>query len=149
MKTKLFIYELLLLTVIGIGSCKNNDEVKISNTVTFTSTLSGASEVPPNASAATGTVDFTYDKTTYILKGTVTFTGITPVAGHVHKGAVGVSGGVIFALPGAAPLTSPINFTSLPLDANQIADLMANMYYVNLHSAAIPGGEIRGQLMMK
>ena len=149
MKTKLFIYGLLLVTIISIGSCKKDSKTTTSNTVTFTATLNGASEVPANASMGTGMANFTYDKTTYILSGTVTFTAITPVAGHIHKGAVGVAGGVIFPLVGAAPLTSPVNFTFAPLDATQRADLLANMYYVNLHTAAFPDGEIRGQLMMK
>lgn len=149
MKTKLFSYALLLLAVISIGSCKKDEKTTTGNTVTFTATLNGASQVPANASMATGMGNFTYDKTTYILSGTVTFTGITPAAGHIHKGAVGASGGVIFPLVGAAPLTSPVNFTSPPLDATQRADLLANMYYVNLHTAAFPDGEIRGQLMMK
>ena len=142
MKTKLFIYSLLLLTVIGTGSCKKDDAE--SNTVTYTATLKGTSEVPSNASAATGMANFTYNKTTYALSGTVTFSGITPTGAHIHKGAVGVAGGVIFPL---TPLVSPINFTSVVLDATQRADLLANLYYVNIHSAAFPGGEIRGQLM--
>ena len=63
----------------------------------------------------------------------------------IHKGAVGVPGGVVFGFP--APITSPIDYTSVALDSTQQADLNANMYYVNIHSAAYPGGEIRGQLI--
>ncbi len=80
---------------------------------------------------------------TKILTVTTTYGGVTATAGHIHKGAIGVSGGVIFPF---INLTSPINLTTPPLDAAQEADLMANLYYVNLHSAAYPGGEIRGQL---
>lgn len=145
MKTKLFFYALLLFTVIGIVSCKDDDDPK-SDIVTFTATINGANEVPSNTSTANGMGNFTYNKTTYILSGTVTFSGITPSAAHIHKGAVGVAGGVIFPL---APLASPISFTSVALDVTQRADLMANLYYVNIHSVAFPGGEIRGQLMMK
>lgn len=149
MKAKLFIYALLLLTAISIGSCDDDDDDDSKgNTVTFTATINGTSEVPTNASTATGMGNFKYDKTTYILSGTVTFTGITPAAAHIHKGAEGVAGPVIFPLGSAAP-TSPINFTSPPLDATQRADLMANMYYVNIHTTAFPDGEIRGQLKMK
>lgn len=148
MKTKLFSFALLLLTVIGIGSCKKNDPTPASTTtiVTFTATINGSSETPSNASSATGTANFTYNTVTYVLSGTVTFSGITPISAHIHKGAVGVPGGVIFPL-GTAPFTSPVSFTSVPLDATQMADLMANLYYVNIHSTAFPGGEIRGQLI--
>ena len=146
MKTRQFTYAVLFLTVIGIGSCKKNDPTPASTTVNFTATLNGTSETPSNTSTATGTANFTYNKTTYILSGTVTFTGITPTGAHIHKGAVGVAGSVIFPL-GSAPFTSPISFTSVALDATQRADLMANSYYVNIHSTAFPAGEIRGQLM--
>lgn len=147
MKTKSFIYAAALLTVIGIGSCKKSSTDTTVPNVTFVATINGASETPANASAATGTATFTYNPTTYMLSGTVSYNGITPSAAHIHKGAVGVAGAVIFPL-GSAMLTSPISFTSsVALTDAQQADLMANLYYVNFHSTAFPGGEIRGQLM--
>ena len=150
MKTKLFIYALLLSTVISMGSCDDDDDDdKMVNTVTFTATINAASEVPTNTSTATGMGNFTYDKTTKMLSGTVTFTGLTPTAAHIHKGAVGVSGPVVIPLATAAPVTSPITLAPKALDAMQEADLMANLHYVNIHSAAFPDGEIRGQLMKK
>lgn len=146
MKTKTFINTLLLAIFIGIISCSKDDNPASSNIITFQVPMTGANEVPANTSAATGSATFTYDKTTYILSGTVSFSGITPTAGHIHKGAAGTNGGVIFPL-GTAPFTSPIVFALVTLDATQQADLLANMYYVNLHSVALPGGEIRGQLI--
>lgn len=112
--------------------------------VKFNATLDGASEVPPNASTAVGTATLFFNKTTKIFTLTVVYTGITPTDGHIHKGAIGVDGPVVFPL---TSLTSPINYTSVALDAAQEADLMANLYYVNLHTAAFTGGEIRGQLI--
>lgn len=146
MKTKFFTYTLLLVFVMGMVSCDKDDEPAPSNTITFQVTMTGANEVPANMSAATGSATFTYNKTTYVLSGTVNFSGLTPTAGHIHKGAAGANGGVIFPL-GTAPFTSPIAFASVTLDATQQADLLANLYYVNLHSVALPGGEIRGQLI--
>ena len=148
MKTKLLTGELLIIIAIGIGSCSKNDSMLPTDntTVTFQATLNGASETPANASTATGTASFTYNTVTYILSGTVTFQGITPIGAHIHKGAVGVAGNVIFPL-GSTTITSPISFTSQPLDATQRADLLANSYYVNLHSTSYPNGEIRGQLL--
>jgi hypothetical protein len=145
MKTTIFISALLLVMAIGIGGCKKSTTTPAdTNLLTFKATLLGSSETPSVTSTASGTGTFTYNKTTYILSGTVTFAGITPTGAHIHKGAVGTAGGVIFPL---TPLTSPISFTSVALDATQQADLMANNYYVNIHSTAYPAGEIRGQLI--
>ena len=146
MKTSFFIFALILITAIGIDSCSKSSTSVADTTETYKATLNGVSETPGNASMATGTATFTYNTVTYILSGTVTFSGVTPNGAHIHKGAVGVAGGVIFSL-GSAPFTSPISYTSVALDVTQRADLMANMYYINLHSTAFPGGEIRGQLV--
>jgi hypothetical protein len=83
------------------------------------------------------------------LSGTVTFSGITTATtvAHIHMGAVGVAGNPVFTLEASGPFTSPINYTSPALTASQISDLMANLYYVNIHSTAFPNGEIRGQLI--
>lgn len=149
MKTKLFFYALLLLTVISIGSCKYDDEIIVGNIVTFKATLNGANEVPPNTSMATGTANFKYNKTTYMLSGTVTFTGFTATAAHIHKGAEGVAGPVVIPLDVDSLVTSPITLAPTLLDSTQRADLMANLHYVNIHSELYPGGEIRGQLKKK
>ena len=111
---------------------------------TFNATINGASEVPANASTATGTGVFSYNPVTKILTGTVTYTGVTATNAHIHKGAAGVSGGVVFPL---TPLASPIAFISVALTTAQANDLFANLYYVNIHSAAFPDGEIRGQMI--
>lgn len=112
--------------------------------VTFLATLSGTSEATPNLSTATGGSVLTFNTTTKIFSVATVYSGLTATAAHIHKGVVGVSGPVIF---GFSSLTSPIIFTSVALDATQEADLNGNLYYTNIHSAAFPGGEIRGQLI--
>lgn len=135
---------IVLLSVLLIaGSCKKSDTT--STDVVFKAVINAASETPANASTATGTATLTFNTTTKIFSIVVNFTGITATAAHIHKGEVGVPGGVIFGF--TAPITSPINYTSAALDASQEADLNANLYYVNIHSAAFPAGEIRGQLI--
>jgi hypothetical protein len=133
---------ILLTGLLLSGSCKkdSNDE-----TVTFLATINGASEVPATNSTATGSATLTYNKTTKVFNIVVNYSGVNATASHIHKGATTESGGVIFGFN--APLTSPINYTSPALDATQEADLLANLYYVNIHSAQFPGGEIRGQLI--
>jgi hypothetical protein len=137
-------YLLGLSVLLFMTGCDKND-YKTDPTVTFTSTLNGSNEETATGSTATGTASATYNMNTKILDVTVNYTGLTPVAGHIHKGALKVSGPVIF--PFTAPLTSPIYFTSPALDATQEADLLAGLYYVNLHTATFPNGEIRGQLV--
>lgn len=122
------------------GSCNKDDD----NTVTFMATINGASEVPENASAATGTATLTFNTDTKIFDIVVTYGGVTAIAAHIHEGDVGVSGGVIF---GFTSITSPINYTSAALDSDQEAALNANKYYVNIHSDTYKAGEIRGQLI--
>ena len=126
------------------GSCKKSD-TPVSSNVVFKATINGASETPANASTATGTATLTFNKDTKMFTVLVNFSGITAAGAHIHKGDVGVAGGVIFAF--TSPVISPINYTSIALDATQVADLNANMYYINIHSTAFPGGEIRGQLI--
>ena len=107
-------------------------------------TLSPASEVPPKASSGSGTAKINLSGNT--LTWTVTYSGMSgPVtAGHFHgPAAAGANAGVV--VPFAGSLASPITGSATLTDA-QIADLKAGKWYVNLHTAANPGGEIRGQV---
>jgi CHRD domain len=131
--------------VTSVSSCSKSDPAPAPDpNVTFKATLSGASEVPANVSAATGTATLIFNTTTKIFSLTVTHSIATPTNGHIHKAAAGASGGVIFPF---SSFISPIAYTSVALDATQEADLNANLYYVNIHTAAFPGGEVRGQLI--
>ena len=109
-------------------------------------TLDGKSEVPPNASAGTGTADIDYDADTKKLSWKLSYSGLTgpATAAHFHGPAEpGKNAGVAVAIPNAT--TSPTEGSATLTDA-QAADLMAGKYYVNVHTAANPGGEIRGQV---
>lgn len=129
----------------GFISCSKSDPAPAPNpNTTFLATINGASEVPANGSTATGSANLSFNTTTKVFTVTITYNGVTATAGHIHKAAVGVNGGVIFPI---TSLASPISYTSIPLDAAMEADLNANLYYINIHSAAFPGGEIRGQLI--
>jgi CHRD domain len=106
--------------------------------------LSAASEVPPNASSGSGAATITLDGTR--LTWSISYSGLSgPVTGaHFHgPAAAGSNSGVV--LPFAGSLGSPITGTQ-QLTLAQIAQLRAGLWYVNLHTAANPGGEIRGQV---
>jgi uncharacterized membrane protein len=106
--------------------------------------LSGQNEVPPNNSGGSGTARVELDGN--VLKWTVTYSGTTgPItAGHFHGPAQpGANAGVV--VPFAGPLASPIT-GSATLTQAQVDQVKAGLWYVNLHSAAHPGGELRGQV---
>jgi hypothetical protein len=145
MKRSIIYFGLLLFCGALISCDKGKDPVPVVNPyIIFTATLNGTSEVPANPSTATGSATLNFNTTTKIFSVTVTYSGFTSTAAHIHKGATNANGGVIF---GFTPFASPIIYTSVALDAAQEADLMTNQYYVNVHSAAYPGGEVRGQLI--
>ncbi len=133
------------VTLAGCGSMMP----AASNMVTFTTQLRGANEVPPAASPGNGSVDAAFNKDTMQLKWKVTFSGMTGPAtmGHFHgPAAVGANAGV--ALGWTNPITTGMEGAAT-LTAAQAADLMAGKWYANIHSAAFPGGELRGQMAVR
>jgi hypothetical protein len=116
-------------------------------TLQFHATMNGASEVPPKQTAGTGETLATLDTAKKELSYTVTFENLSgpATAAHFHgPAAAGANAGVVVPIGGKSP-TSPVHGTATLTDA-QIKDLEAGMWYVNIHTAANPGGEIRGQV---
>jgi CHRD domain len=112
----------------------------------FKATLDGASEVPPTTSKGKGVATVRFNTATKKITWYVRYSGMTgPVmAAHIHGPAeAGANAAVV--VPFGGKLTSPIR-GSASLTDDQAADLQAGKYYINLHTAANKGGEIRGQL---
>jgi hypothetical protein len=148
------LYSSLLVTLLGLGACSMKPMMPMmpmtpstsTSASTMTTRLSGASEVPPVANNASGTAELNLNKQTNELSWTITYSGLSgPATGaHFHGPAMaGANAGVVVPITGN--LTSPIRGVA-SLTAAQAADLMAGKWYVNLHTAANPNGEIRGQL---
>ena len=115
--------------------------------VMLTSTLSGAAELPaPVASQGTGTFTGVLDRSTRVLSYTVTYSGITPVAGHLHRIAPNSSTGVGPVEVPFAALGSPIIGTTTLTSQGRADSLINGFYYANLHTTANPGGELRGNI---
>ena len=120
-----------------------------ANMVAMSTQLRAANEVPPNASQASGTVDAVLNKDTNLLRWKINYTGLSGPAtmAHFHgPAAAGANAGVV--LPWASPVTSPME-GSATLTPAQVAELVAGRWYANIHTAANPGGEIRGQMMVR
>ena len=117
-----------------------------AETVTLKADLKGTNEVPPNNSPATGTAEAKLDTETRNLVYTITFSGLTgPALGAHFHGPVeaGKNAGIVVPFK---TVQSPIE-GSATLTENQASDLLAGKWYANIHTAANPGGELRGQMM--
>ena len=144
---KTYLTGALLAAAVAITGCSSM--MPASNSATLTGTLSGANEVPPATSAGTGSIEAVLNKDTNVLTWKVTYSGLSgPVrAAHFHgPAAANANAGVV--VPFTGDLMSPMEGKAT-LTPAQAADLLAGKWYVNLHTAANPGGEIRAQLVVR
>ena len=109
-----------------------------------TATLTGAEEVPPVSTQATGTstIQVLGDKT---LTGSIQTSNLEGTAAHIHQAAPGQNGPVIIPLVKTAPNVWSVQPNTI-LSSAQFDAYRAGNLYVNVHSAAHPSGEIRAQL---
>ena len=130
------------VTLAGCGQMRPSQKIQI-----FEANMTAGQEVPPAVSSASGAAEVQFNENTNKLTWKVTFTGLTGPAnaGHIHGPApTGQNAGVVIPFTGdmnAQPVTGETTITPA-----QYADLAAGLYYVNIHTARFPGGEIRGQL---
>jgi len=112
--------------------------------VNLKAAMNAGTEVPANSSTGTGTLTATYDTASKKLSWKGSYSGLTgpATAAHFHTGEPGKNGGVALAI---TPNASPFEGSATLTDA-QAADLLAGKWYVNVHTEANKGGEIRGQV---
>jgi hypothetical protein len=120
-----------------------------STPTALTARLSGASEVPAVQTDAAGVVEANLSPGSNVLTWKITFTGLSGAAtgAHFHGPAMAGQNAAV-VVPIGAPLESPIS-GSATLTPGQAADLTAGKWYVNLHTAANPNGEARGQVTVR
>ena len=112
--------------------------------VVRTGLLSGANEVPPTSSTASGRGRAELDASTLDVFVSVTTAGVIATAAHLHLGAVGANGAVIVPLT-QGPTNTWTSASGAKLTQAQAVAFAAGGTYFNVHSAALPGGEVRGQ----
>ncbi len=155
----------VMLFAFSLSSCEKNAEKKKTtdyqkNAIPMTAAQEGN---PANTSTALGSMDVFYTKETRLLSYSVTWSGLTgPVAAmHIHGlGSIGYAAPVVHnIITSSGGLFTPgPNFgatgkVSGTLLADGVVvketDLLNGMYYLNIHTATYPGGEIRGQIVFQ
>jgi hypothetical protein len=119
----------------------------MADTLKFHGTMTADAEVPPTKSTGSGEADATLDTATHQLTYDVTFKGFASAVtmAHFHgPAAAGKNAGVVVPL-GVKP-TSPIHGT-VTLTPEQQQQLIAGMWYANVHTTNNPAGAIRGQML--
>lgn len=156
----------VLLVLVLLGSAVPSAAAKQDHQRSFVAPLSGRQEVPPVATRATGVARFKLSKGGTEIEYRVNVANIEDVTqAHIHLGAPGVNGAVVVWLhPDGPPAqlipgrtdgvvaTGTISAADLvgPLAGAALDDLVdalrSGLAYVNVHTAAHPAGEVRGQI---
>lgn len=130
----------ILLSACGGGGY---DEPAAAPAETLAAVLSADQEVAAVDSGAFGSATLTLQRSTRTLSASVTTDGVTATAAHIHAGAAGSNGAVVLPLALSA---NGAALASTVLTQAQLDSLDAGELYLNIHSAAHAGGEIRGQI---
>ena len=123
--------------------------VTVANILQFAVALDGEQQVPLNNSLATAAASLTINLVTGAVSGDLTITGLTATDAHIHDNYAGANGGVLIALEpdaGGDPDLFAVPAAAV-LDAAGVDRLLTGALYINVHTAANPGGEIRGQIL--
>lgn len=117
---------------------------------TVTVNLDGLQEFPSNASPGTGTADVTVNDVTGLVIISGTYSGMLGNVNNAHLHGLapaGANAGVLFGLTQTGGTSGTISGSGT-LSAANLAGLLNNLTYINIHSTAFPGGEIRGQVIV-
>jgi hypothetical protein len=143
-------FSLLAACLLLFSACKkeSNDNMLVTRT---NLSLSGAQEVPAVTTTATGSMDVSYNKSTKVFSYTLRWNNLSgaPAAMHIHGPALaGVNAGVLAGISGFTAAATATHSGTVVVDNMTLKeeDLLAGKWYVNIHTAANPGGELRGQI---
>jgi hypothetical protein len=140
--------------ILALAACESDQKMAqtstqmSSNTANYMAQLSAAQEVPPVNSQGRGDAQVTFDRSSKQLRWTVNYTGLSAnaTAAHFHQAAMGANGPVAINISPSGPPQSPMTGMATLSDA-QAQALTAGQMYINIHTPANPGGEIRGQVV--
>ena len=151
METRLFTRRVLVAlfasaSLFFAGCDKDDDDDEMFK---ISGNASGAQEVPPVTTSATGTLTGTYDRNTNMLQYTISWTGLSGnvSVAHFHGPALaGVSANPVIDIEITTNGTSGSVTGTATLTEELEDDLLAGRIYYNFHTVLHPAGEIRGQV---
>jgi hypothetical protein len=123
-------------------------QVKPAGVQVFFADMNGAQEVPAVTTTASGVAALTLDNVARKVSVHLNTTGVNDATmAHIHRGAAGVSGGVVFGLTQHSVNMGHWSIELRDISTTELADLNANLWYANVHTPAHGDGEIRGQIV--
>jgi hypothetical protein len=121
--------------------------VTVANNITLSLAMSPGEEFPVPTSTASGTGQLAVNLSTGVISGNFTLTGLTATAAHIHDAYAGNAGNILIPFAPNATIANRWDLAAnSTLTAAQVDRLLGGALYVNAHSTAYPGGEIRSQL---
>ncbi len=139
-----------ILLLVCLSGLALSSTPSLAASQSFEVTLTGAQQVPPVDTAGKGTAKLTYDPATRVVHWTITYEGLSGAVtmAHFHGPAEpGKNAGVqVWLAKQGSAVQSPIRGHAT-LTPDQAKQFEAGEWYVNLHTKAHPGGEIRGQVV--
>jgi hypothetical protein len=153
-------YIVLVAALLAAVACGSSNTPTTPTTTTYVASMSTANEVDPSLSgAATGTATFVLSGRTLTYTITVSNLSSNSTASHIHIGAAGVNGGVIFPFVAAQVQNGQVASGTINLDqpvvgfgSTMSGDSLLALFnnggaYTNVHTVNNPMGEIRGQVV--
>jgi hypothetical protein len=137
--------------LLAITACVALASPAAAEVVRLQAELTARAEVPPNSSPGHGNGEVTLDTTTRELTWRVSFTNLTApmTAMHFHgPAAPNANAGIVIPIS-ASPAQATIVNGAATVTEQQMTDILAGLYYINVHTPNNPGGELRGQVVRR
>jgi CHRD domain/Secretion system C-terminal sorting domain len=139
-----------LLLSIAMLSAVQSFAGHLTDRIILSARLQGSNEVPSVATSANGVASFMLNATRDTMQVNIAFTGLKATAMHIHEGKVGANGGVFKDLTkNIKGNVARLILTGTDLSPVNMSKFLSGAFYLNVHTAANPSGEIRGQITIE
>lgn len=149
-RRRILLLPLALGTTLMVGASLALPSPTLASIVSLTAVLDSSQEVPPSVSPGSGSATMSFDTVSNLFSWDIAFADLTgpAVAAHFHGPAPpGANAGVQVDIGAISGLTSPMIGSTTITDAQE-SDLLAGLWYINIHTENFPPGEIRGQVLV-